>query len=251
MRDWFPKDYHVYIEPFIGAGAVFFYLAPDRAIISDLNRELMDAYLAVQNDPERLMRELDGHNPSKTDEDYYYKVRNELQPEELNLVQRAARTIFLNRTCYNGLYRVNSKGRFNVPFGRYENPRLYDRKNILACSQALQGKLLTSLDYRKALAYANTDDFVYLDPPYQPVSDTAKFTSYTKNSFGEEDQKHLAAAFTVLDDRGCKVMLSNSATDLVRELYRDHHIETVKASRPISSKVETRGEIDELLIMNY
>ncbi len=250
MREWFPSEFDVYVEPFLGGGAVFFRLLPDRAILSDLNAELMNVYRTVQSDVHPLMKVLDEHELRKTDKDYYYKVR-EWIPETLDPVARAARTIFLNKTCYNGLYRVNSKGQFNVPFGRYKNPQLYDEDNLLACSQALQGKLLLAADYQHAMAYARQGDFVYLDPPYQPVSETANFTSYTKDAFTETDQKELASAFSELDRRGCKVILSNSATDYVRELYDGYEIISLKATRAISSKAETRGEIEELLIMNY
>ncbi len=250
ITSWFPTEFETYIEPFLGGGAVFFRLMPHRAILADLNAELMNVYRVIQSDVILLKERLDEHKPRKSDRDYFNKVRDRV-PEELDPISRAARTIFLNKTCYNGLYRVNAEGRFNVRFGRYENPRLYDEANLIAVSHALSGKLLVATDFRQTIAYARKGDFVYFDPPYQPLSDTANFTSYTKDSFTESDQKEVASAFSDLDKRGCKVVLSNSATDDVRELYDGFHIVSVKANRAISSKAETRGEIEELLILNY
>jgi len=250
MDPYFPENFETYFEPFLGGGAVFFHLRPDRAILSDLNPELIHAFLVVRDDPEGLMAALDKHFPHRKSPDYYYRIRRQ-NPSGLSATERAARTIFLNKTCYNGLYRVNAKGEFNVPFGRYKNPSLYDRDNILACSRALQGKIITVGDYRDICKYAREGDFVYLDPPYQPLSTTANFTSYTKDAFGEADQKGLASVFRELDDRGCKVMLSNSATDFVKSLYQGYRIETLKATRAINSKPSGRGAIDEFLIMNY
>ena len=251
MRQWVPPDFRTYLEPFLGGGAVFFSLLPERAILSDLNPELMNVYWTVQNHPEGLMSALGQHEPRKKEEDYYYAVRDSTEFEDLDLIAQAARTIFLNKTCYNGLYRVNKEGRFNVPFGRYNNPRLYQRKNILGCNRLLNGMLLMAADYRRTLEYAREGDFVYLDPPYQPVSETANFTSYTKNAFSESDQKDLSILYQELDGRGCQVMMSNSSTGLVHDLYGGYRIEKLRATRPISSKVESRGEIEELLIMNY
>ncbi len=250
MQESFPSDFGAYLEPFLGGGAVFFHIRPERAILGDINAELLNVYWIVQNDVELLMAELGKHESRKKEEEYYYEVR-QWKPGELNPVARASRTIFLNKTCYNGLYRVNSSGQFNVPFGQYENPMLYNRENLLACNRTLRGRLLLADDYRKTLSYARENDFVYLDPPYQPVSPTANFTAYTKDSFAENDQEELAKVFAELDERGCKVMLSNSATDFVRNLYGQYHIQRIRASRPISSKAETRGEVEEFLVMNY
>lgn len=251
MERWFPEDHEAYFEPFMGGGAVFFHLLPGKARLADLNEELMNVYQVVKSDVKLLMKRLDEHKPKATDEVYYYETRDGQDPKELDDVSRAARTVFLNKTCYNGLYRVNSKGQFNVPFGRYKNPRLYDRGNLIACSQALKEIVLATSDYKDLLTRANRGDFIYLDPPYQPLSKTANFTSYTKNSFSEVDQKELAKVFSDLDNKGCKVMLSNSATELVRSLYDGFNLQVLKAKRAISSNAQTRGAIDELLIMNY
>lgn len=250
MEKWIPSDYNSYLEPFLGGGALFFHLLPETAILGDVSEELINAYTIVKEDSDALMRALDDHSEGKTDPDYYYDVRR-LKPRDLDSVARAARTVFLNKTCYNGLYRVNSRGEFNVPFGRYKNPKLYDPANLRACRAALRGVRLLTGDFHETLEHAGEADFVYLDPPYQPLSATASFTSYTKDSFSENDQRDLAQAFSRLDAKGCKVMLSNSATPLVKELYGEHEIHTIRASRPISSKAETRGAIEEFLVTNY
>lgn len=230
---------------------MFFRLRPARAILSDSNPELINVFRVVRDDPNPLMRALDKHHPHRRNKAYYYRLRDEVNVESLSAVDRAARSIFLNKTCYNGLYRVNARGQFNVPFGRYENPTLYDSESIAAASQALRGKIIDVGDYRDFCGYPSAGDFVYLDPPYQPLSPTASFTAYTKAPFDEENQKALSEIFRTLDKRGCVVMLSNSATDVVKNLYRDYRIEVLKATRPISSRVAGRGEIDEFLVMNY
>ena len=250
MEKWFPPHYNSYVEPFVGGGAVFFRLLPERATLGDLTEELMNVYQVIKDDVDSLMQSLDDHDGQKMDPDYYYEVRR-WNPQDLDPVAKAARTVFLNKTCYNGLYRVNSRGEFNVPFGTYENPKLYDSPNLRACRAALQGVRLVIGHYRTTLKHAMEGDFVYLDPPYHPISETANFTSYTKDSFSENDQKELAEAFSRLATKGCHVMLSNSATPLVEDLYSGYEIHTVKAQRPISSKAETRGEIKEFLVTNY
>ena len=250
MSIHFPHEFRRYFEPFLGGGAVFFHLQPSKAFLSDSNCELIDTFKVVRNSPMKLMQALDAHYPYRKDKDYYYKVR-ELDSSRLPIVERAARTIYLNKTCYNGLYRVNSKGLFNVPFGRYANPTLYDREALLAASRALKSAELSNKDYGDCCASARRGDFVYLDPPYHPLSVTSSFTGYTKNSFGEDDQVLLAEAFKSLDKSGCKVMLSNSSTPLIRELYSEFRIATLKAPRAISCKGHGRGKIDEVLVLNY
>lgn len=250
MVGFIPEEWGLYLEPFLGGGAAFFRLLPETAVLGDLNPELMNVFRVIQNDVELLMRQLDRHGPRKSDEAYYYEVRKQ-RPEEMDPVSRAARALFLNKTCYNGLYRVNQKGEFNVPFGRYEKPQLYDSENLFACCRALRGKSLLTADYTKTLSYAHSGDLVYFDPPYEPVTETANFTSYTVESFGQEEQRKLADYFRILDKKGCILMLSNSATPLVHELYAEYYLVKLKGSRAISSKAGTRGPVEELLIMNY
>ena len=250
LSPFFPKEFGVYFEPFLGGGAVFFHLRPERAVLSDTNPELINVFQVVRDNREGLVAALDRHRVHRNSETYFYKIRKQ-NPTEMSVVERAARTIFLNKTCYNGLWRVNAKGEFNVPFGKYKNPTLYDPENIAAASGTLRGKIVTVGDYRDITMYARKEDFVYLDPPYQPLSTTSSFTGYTTESFGESDQKELSVVFRELDQRGCKVLLSNSATDFVWSLYERYRIHRVKAKRAINSQASGRGKIDEYLIMNY
>jgi len=251
---FFPQTFNNYLEPFLGGGAVFFHLystgkiTPDKKVILiDSNEELMNTYKVVQNQVELLITHLKS-GKYVNEESTYYKIR-EWAPT--NPVERAARTIYLNKTCYNGLYRVNKKGKFNVPFGRYKNPLICDEKNLKAVNRALKGVKLIIGDFSNCLKYAGPGDFIYFDPPYQPISSTSNFTSYTKDSFNLEDQKRLADVFRELDKRKCKVMLSNSDTPFIRELYKQFRIEVVKAKRYINSNPAGRGEVRELVILNY
>jgi DNA adenine methylase len=250
MDPYFPKKYGKYFEPFLGGGAVFFHLRPAKAILADSNPDLVNAFQIVRDHPETLMEALDRHAEFRLRENHFYAVRAR-DVSSLSPVERAARTIFLNKTCFNGLYRVNSNGGFNVPWGGYKNPSLYDRENILSAGVLLRAKTILLADYRTVCARAREGDFVYLDPPYHPLSETSGFTSYTKEDFGDRDQKTLAQTFRKLDKRGCLVMLSNSPTPLVRSLYEGFHGEVLKAKRAINSKGTGRGPIDELLVMNY
>jgi DNA adenine methylase len=251
FANYFPRQFdgqrHRYFEPFIGGGAVFFHLLPERAVISDLNPELINCYQVVRDDVDRLVARLRRH---KNDQDHYYRVRAQ-DTAKLTPVERAARLIFLNKTCFNGLYRVNSKGQFNVPFGRYENPKICDATNLHAVSTALAKVDITCNHFEAVLERARKGDFIYLDPPYQPISATANFTGYTATSFGNEDQTRLSEVVRTLSRRGCLIMLSNSNSDLVRELYDGFRIETVYTSRAINCRPDKRGRIAELLVMNY
>jgi DNA adenine methylase len=255
----FPARFECYIEPFVGGGAVFFHLynegrLPDKQVVLiDHVEELINGYRVVQSQVEALIEELERHEPYKLDANYYYRVRAwDRHPEygQRSDVERAARFLFLNRTCYNGLYRVNRKGQFNVPFGRYDNPTVCNADNLRAASQALQGVIVELGDFDRCLEWAGPGDLVYLDPPYHPLSDTSSFTSYTSAAFDVEDQRRLADLFRELDSRGCQVMLSNSCTPLIRELYKGYEQVEVQAIRAISSKVDERGAIPELLVMN-
>ena len=249
--EYFPTNFNHYFEPFIGGGAVFFHMLGKfddlTATISDCNYDLINCYEVIRNRPQELIEALRSH---KNDSDYFYKIRA-IDPQTLSVVERAARLIFLNKTCFNGLYRVNRRGQFNVPFGRYNNPRICDEANIQAVSDALSQVRIIHSAYDKSANLAKAGDFVYFDPPYQPLSATASFTSYTENSFGLADQQRLSALFSKLSTKGCKVMLSNSDNELVRDLYKEFRIETVKATRAINCKAEKRGQISELLVMNY
>lgn len=251
FRKVFPSPdggFQRYFEPFLGGGAVYLALAPRRAVLSDLNADLMNAWQVVRDNPEALMAALDMHVYERA---HYYRVRA-LDPAALDPVQRAARFIYLNKTCYNGLYRVNREGRFNVPFGRYPRPpKLYDRANLLALSRLLRDAELRCAPFEEATRDAGPGDFVYLDPPYDPLSPTANFTSYTRGNFTRDDQRRLADHVRELDRRGCLVAVSNSDTPEIRELYRGFRIETVHMPRNINCKPDGRSPVHELLITNF
>jgi DNA adenine methylase len=260
FEPYFPARFRRYIEPFVGGGAVFFHLfrqgrlAGSEVVLVDSLQELIGCYRVVQAQVEELIAELQRHEPHKHDEAYFYQVRAwDRSPDyaRRNEIERAARFLFLNRTCYNGLYRVNRRGEFNVPFGRYRNPNICPAGNLRAASSALQGVSLLAGDFTRIVESAAPGDFVYLDPPYDPLSDTASFTSYTVEGFRVADQRRLADLFRDLDRRGCRVMLSNSSTGLIRELYDGYRQVEVQAARVISSKADTRSAIPELLVMNY
>ncbi|AUX41778.1 DNA adenine methylase [Sorangium cellulosum] len=242
-----PASYGRYFEPFVGGAALFFSLQPERATLTDVNAELVDCYRAVRDSVEDVIGALGQHT---YDEAHYYRVRD-LDPASLSLSERAARTIFLNKTGFNGLYRVNSAGRFNVPFGRYVNPAICNRPQLRACSAALQGVELAVRDFERVIDHAEPGDFVYLDPPYSPVSSTANFTSYSAGGFSFRDQERLAALFAALDKKGVLVMLSNSDVPEIPPLYRKFRVDRVAALRSINAKSDARGRVGEIVIRNY
>ena len=244
----FPKkEFTLYAEPFVGGGAVFFHLLPEESILIDDNEELINFYLVVRDNLEELLNDLRKHRNTK---EYYYSVRA-MDPSELSPVERASRFLYLNKTAYNGLWRVNSQGKHNVPFGRYKNPKIADEANLRLVSQALRKANLLCDDFSRVLDFAKEGMFVYLDPPYHPLSDTASFTSYTADAFGASDQERLAGVFRELDRRGCLVMLSNSDTPFVRSLYPGYDIQVVYAPRAINCRADRRGPVTELVIRNY
>lgn len=247
----FPGEFNRYFEPFLGGGAVFFHMVAKnpnlRAVLSDSNVELINCYNMVKNDLGSVVRHLKKH---RNDKHHFYKVRA-MDVSDLTPAERAARLLFLNKTCFNGLYRVNRKGQFNVPFGRYENPKICDEVNLRATERALCNAKIITANFEAVLAQAKKGDFVYLDPPYQPLSATSSFTGYTRNSFGCDDQVRLVEVFQKLTDKGCFAMLSNSDTPYIRELYDGFQIETVYANRAINSKGDKRGRVAEVAILNY
>lgn len=246
-----PKSYNKYFEPFIGGGALFFELQPQNAYISDMNEELINLYSVVRDDVEALIEDLTKHEVSK---DYFLKIRNIDRTEKYTKytnLQRASRFIYLNRTCFNGLYRVNSRGQFNVPFGNYKNPRIIDKNNLVNCSKLLQKTEIACADFSNILKKVKKGDFVYFDPPYVPLNDTSSFTSYTKDGFDVDMQFKLRNVCDELDSMGVKFMLSNSDTKLVNKLYANYEIKKVFASRQINANADGRGKITEILVRNY
>lgn len=248
---FFPETFQNYFEPFLGGGAVFFHLYGTRpqfnAFLSDGNQELINAYQVVRDQVDALCRSLSKH---KNESDYFYSVRAQ-DVAKLSRVERASRLIYLNKTCFNGLYRVNSKGHFNVPFGSYKNPRLCDEANLHAVAAALSTAHLDCATFESVLQRAKRGDFVYFDPPYQPLSTTSNFTGYTKSSFTEEDQQRLADLASQLKAKGCFVMLSNSDNEFIRKIYRRFNVHTVLATRAINCRADRRGKISELVITSY
>jgi DNA adenine methylase len=258
-----PKTFNRYFEPFLGGGALFYHLASVRnrrfvAYLSDINQELINAYKVVKSNVEELIDILSAYKMQyyKLPEDFYLGLRDKFDAENSSRVENAGRLITLNKTCYNGLYRVNSRGKFNVPMGRYKNPIICDSKNLRNASLIL-GSLESHLywqDYRTILVNkAQEGDFVYLDPPYNPITSTANFTGYTGAGFTKKDQECLAEVFKDLDARGCKILLSNSDTEYIKELYAEYakNIRQVTVRRNINSRASKRIGHTELLICNY
>lgn len=237
-----------YYEPFVGGGAVFFALAEAKrfsvAYLSDTNVELMNLYNELAHHPENVIQHLKTH---VYDEKYYYAVRAQ-DPHKMSTIARAARLIYLNKTCFNGLYRVNKSGQFNVPFGSYKNPTICDEENLLAASLVLRHAAISPFDFEDATRYAKRGDAVFFDPPYIPLSKTSNFTAYSADGFSDGDQERLRDVIDKLDAKGVHVLLSNSDTPRVRELYADFKIEEVQAPRRVNSKGGKRGNVGELLI---
>ncbi|MEA5580434.1 DNA adenine methylase [Nodularia harveyana UHCC-0300] len=246
--DYFPKHYTTYYEPFLGGGAIFFYLHPPAARLTDINAELINTYRCVRDHVEELIALLQEHQ-NQHSKDYYYHIR--ANPEG-NDIQKAARLLYLNKTCFNGLYRVNSQGKFNVPLGRYKNPNICPENILRAASDQLSTAEIKQADFTSILTYAySSDDFVYFDPPYYPVSQTSYFTAYSSYCFAENQQLKLRDIFAELAQRGVKVMLSNSDCEFIRELYRDFKIHPISANRSINANAKKRGKITEVLVTSY
>jgi DNA adenine methylase len=266
-----------YIEPFVGGGAVFFYLAqkyaPQKCYLLDINDELVLAYRVVQKSVNDLidgLQEIESkYYQCKQDDQkaFFYQVRENFNRtrkiglgdmDHYRWVERAVQLVFLNRTCYNGLYRVNSRGEFNVPFGRYRNPRILDEKNLRGCARILAHTTIRCGDFSSCARFVDRGSFVYLDPPYRPLSETSSFTAYSEGNFTEEDQVRLARFYQKMDKKGAKLMLSNSdpknadpSDDFFERLYPDFFIDRMSARRAISCTGTGRGELNELIITNY
>ncbi|HCQ23047.1 MAG: DNA methyltransferase [Aphanizomenon flos-aquae LD13] len=255
LANHLPKNYNLqtYYEPFIGGGALLFSLRPKKAVINDSNAELINCYKIIKNSLDELIEDLKNH---KNDEYYYYDIRDwdrEKNFKSKTEVQRASRIIFLNKTCYNGLFRVNSQGQFNVPFGKYKNPNILDIAVLKAVNKYLnenQVRILNS-DFQEAVKDAKRGDFIYLDPPYDPVSETASFTGYDVNGFNKQEQRRLKEVFDDLNSRGCHILLSNACTEFIEDLYKDYLHTKISAIRAINCNGKKRGKVDEILVKNY
>ncbi|TVW14966.1 DNA adenine methylase, partial [Streptococcus pneumoniae] len=255
IRVLMPKTYNRYFEPFVGGGALFFDLAPKDAVINDFNAELINCYQQIKDNPQELIEILKVHQEYNSKE-YYLDLRSADRDERIDMmseVQRAARILYMLRVNFNGLYRVNSKNQFNVPYGRYKNPKIVDEELISAISVYLNNNQLEIKvgDFEKAIVDVRTGDFVYFDPPYIPLSETSAFTSYTHEGFSFADQVRLRDVFKRLSDTGAYVMLSNSSSALVEELYKDFNIHYVEATRTNGAKSSSRGKISEIIVTNY
>lgn len=255
IRELIPKTYNRYFEPFVGGGALFFDLAPKDAVINDFNAELINCYQQIKDNPQELIEILKVHQEYNSKE-YYLDLRSADRDERIDMmseVQRAARILYMLRVNFNGLYRVNSKSQFNVPYGRYKNPKIVDEELISAISVYINNNQLEIKvgDFEKAIVDVRTGDFVYFDPPYIPLSETSAFTSYTHEGFSFADQVRLRDAFKRLSDTGAYVMLSNSSSALVEELYKDFNIHYVEATRTNGAKSSSRGKISEIIVTNY
>ncbi len=247
IKEFLPENFNTYYEPFVGGGAVLFELSPKNAVINDYNSELINVYNVLCNEEKfkQLCRALNSHETNHSEE-YYYEVRNKDRNKgSFN------RTIYLNKACFNGLYRVNSKNEFNVPFGKKLKVNTYEGDNLITVSNYLtmNNIKILNVDFEEAVKDAKKGDFIYFDPPYD--SDTSTFTNYTEYGFGKEEQKRLAKVYKELSDRGCYVMLSNHNTTLINELYKDFNIHVIEAKRNINANGKKRGKVEEVIITNY
>jgi len=253
LKERLPKKYNRYFEPFIGGGALFFDLKPINAFINDSNPELVNLYIVVKDNVEELIQNLNKH---KNTDSYYYEIRNLDRDKtiynQLSNIDKASRFIYLNKTGFNGLYRVNSKGQYNVPYGKYENPKYLDEENLRECSKYLKNAKIENSDFTIIENYIEKEDFVYFDPPYVPLNTTSSFTQYTKEGFDDDMQFRLKELCDYIDKSGAYFMLSNSYTEFVLDLYGENyknHI--VTANRAINCKANGRGKIKEVIITNY
>ena len=256
IRKYIPEKYSTYYEPFVGGGAVFFDIQPKKAIINDVNSELINLYKVVKNNVDVLIKDLGKH---KNEADYFYEVRSWDRNldiyKQLSDVERASRIHFLNKTCYNGLFRVNQAGQFNAPYGRYKNPNIENKITLKAVSKYLNQANIEfrNTDFEEAVKGVRKGAFIYFDPPYDPVSDSSNFTGYAKGGFNRDEQIRLKKLCDKLNRRGIKFLLSNAATDFILDLYNeeDYRIKIIPAKRTINSNGDNRGEVNEVLVRNY
>ena len=254
LLSFLPEKISVWCEPFFGGGALLFRLCPSKAIINDINADLMNAYAVIRDDVDALINELKKYSNTP---DFFYTIRafdrDKTRYRDLSSLQKAARLLYLNKTCYNGLFRVNAAGQFNVPFGRYKNPNIVNETGLRAVSAYFNTAdvRLFATDYADVLGDLDSDAFVYFDPPYDPVSATSNFTAYSKEGFSRDEQIRLRRCCDDLDKRGIRFMLSNALTPFIREQYAAYRLTIVQAKRAISANGEKRGCVDEVVVRNY
>ena len=251
LTDSLPKNYNRYFEPFIGGGALFFAVRPKNAYISDINPELINLYNTVKNNTHSLIKDLRRYKNTETE---FYRIRNlDRTPDYKNLtnIEKAGRFIYLNKTCYNGLYRTNSKGQFNAPYGFYKNPNIIDKQNLKICSELLKETEIGLSDFSNIENKIKTRDFVYFDPPYIPINKTSSFTKYYKDDFNTGSQIKLKELCDRLNKKNIYFMLSNSYNETALNLYKEYNIKKINAIRAINCKADKRGTINELIITNY
>ncbi|MEK9156739.1 MAG: DNA adenine methylase [Patescibacteria group bacterium] len=252
-----PESFGTYFEPFLGGGAVYFALKPKKAVLNDLNDHLITSFRVIKNDTSALIRRLKKIEKDFLEKDYderkkmFLRLRDKFNIEKLDSLERSALMIFLNKTCFNGMYRENSKGGFNVPFGKYQNPKICDSENLENVSKILKGAKLIAKSFSAAVKDAKKGDFVYFDPPYLPISKTSSFTSYYEADFALQEQIELRDLFADLAKRGVYVMASNAHSSVIKDLYKDFKIYTVLAGRSINSKGDKRGKIKEYIITSF
>ena len=251
-----PDEFNTYYEPFVGGGALLFELSPKKAVINDSNKELINVYNVLRNEEKfkKMCSILNTYEKNNSEEFYYElrnKDRNKSSFDRLSDYKRAGRTIYLNKACFNGLYRVNSKNEFNVPFGKKTKVNTYDIGNLITVSNYLTMNdiKILNVDFEDSVKDAQKGDFIYFDPPYD--SETSIFNSYTEDGFGKEEQRRLAKVYKELSNKGCYVMLSNNNTTLIKELYKDFNIHIIEAKRSINSNGKKRGKVEEVIITNY
>ncbi len=254
IRKYMPRGFSTYYEPFVGGGAVLFDLQPQKAVINDINPELINLYEVIRDDVEELIKDLGRY---KNEPDFFYTIRELDRDTEvynnLTKIEKASRIHYLNKTCYNGLFRVNNAGQFNAPFGKYKNPNITNEITLRAVSKYFNNAkiIIRCSDFEEALKGIRKGSFVYFDPPYDPVSDSSNFTGYSKGGFNSSEQLRLRDLCDKLNSKGVKFLLSNSSTEFIHGIYRNYKIITIQAKRAINSDADNRGEVDEVLVMNY
>jgi DNA adenine methylase len=251
LADRLPASFNRYFEPFVGGGALFFHLQPQEACLSDITPDLINSYHAVRNSVEDLIKDLAQHRYERKYFELLRAADRSAEFAEWSAVKKASRMIYLNKTCFNGLYRLNNEGFFNTPFGRYKNPKIVDEENLRRCSRALEKTRISHRSFETAAEEAEEGDFIYLDPPYVPLNSTSNFVGYSKDKFSGDTQKKLFDLCCLLDKKKVKFMLSNSSTPWVLETYNKFNMQLVKATRAINSKRLGRGKIDEVIVTNY